>query len=83
MYESRPRPTEGKPIEEVLPAAIEATATSEQMDKASRTDSQESAMKVMYAGSPVLTVPKLSGGLLALVAALAVAVLIVLALVLI
>ena len=82
MYESSPRPVEGKPIEEVLPAAIEATATSEQIDKASRTDSRESAMKVMYAGSPVLTVPKLSGGLLALVA-VAVAVLIVLALVLI
>ena len=81
MYESSPRPTEGKPIEEVLPAAIEATATSEQMDKESRTDSRESAMKVMYAGSPVLTVPKLSGGLI--VAALAVAALIVLALVLI
>ena len=81
MYDSRPRPTEGKPIEEVLPAAIEATATSEEIQKASRTGSEESEMKVMYAGSPVLTIPKLSGGLI--VAALAVAALIVLAVVLI
>ena len=81
MYDSRPRPTEGKPIEEVLPSAIEATATSEEIQKASRTGSEESEMKVMYAGSPVLTIPKLSGGLI--VAALAVAALLVLVVVLI
>ena len=81
MYDSKPRPTEGKPIEEVLPSAIEATATSEEIQKASRTGSEESEMKVMYAGSPVLTIPKLSGGLI--VAALAVAALIVLVVVLI
>lgn len=82
MYDSRPRPTEGKPIEEVLPSAIEATATSEKIQKASRTGSEESEMKVMYAGSPVLTTPKLSGRGLAFVA-LALAALIVLAVVLI
>ena len=81
MYDSSPRPVEGKPIEEVLPAAISATATSEEIEKVSRTNSEESEMKVMYAGSPVLTIPKLSGGLI--VAALAVAALIVLAVVLI
>ena len=82
MYDSSPRPAEGEPIEEVLPAAIGATATSKQVEKASQaSDSGEPAMKVMYAGSPVLTVPKLSGGLI--VAALAVAALLVLALVLI
>lgn len=81
MYDSRPRPTEGKPIEEVLPSAIEATATSEEIRKASRTGSEESEMKVMYAGSPVLTIPKLSRGLI--VAALAVVALLVLAVVLI
>lgn len=83
MYDSSPRPAEGEPIEEVLPAAIGATATSKQVEKASQaSDSGEPAMKVMYAGSPVLSIPKLSGGLLALVA-VAVAVLVVLALVLI
>ena len=81
MYDSSPRPVEGKPIEEVLPAAISATATSEEIEKVSRTNSEESEMKVMYAGSPVLTIPKLSGGLI--VAALAVAALIVLVVVLI
>lgn len=82
MYDSSPRPVEGKPIEEVLPAAISATATSEEIEKVSRTNSEESEMKVMYAGSPVLTIPKLSGRGLAFVA-LAVAALIVLAVVLI
>lgn len=69
MYDSRPRPVEGKPIEEVLPAAINATATSEQVGKASQAASDEQdAMKVMYAGSPVLSIPKLSGLGLAFVA---------------
>lgn len=81
MYESAPRNREGDPIEEVLPAAIEATATSEEIEKVSRTTSESSEMRVMYAGSPVLSVPKLSRGMI--VAALAVAALIVLAVVLI
>lgn len=34
MYDSRPRPAEGEPIEEVLPAAINATATSEKASRA-------------------------------------------------
>lgn len=81
MYDSSPRPIEGKPIEEVLPAAISATATSEEIQKVSRTNSEESEMKVMYAGSPVLTIPKLSGRLAFV--ALVLAALIVLAVVLI
>ena len=35
MYDSRPRPVEGEPIEEVLPAAINATATSERAERQS------------------------------------------------
>lgn len=56
MYDSRPRGRDGEPIEEVLPSAINATATSERASRAGgelarREFSEEPPMAVMRADS--------------------------------
>lgn len=74
MYESTPRQREGEPIEEVLNAAMEATATSGREQKgrwalsasvprrrtAPKTPAptEEPRMRVMKAGSPTLRLPE-------------------------
>lgn len=97
MHNSRPRPVDGEPIEEVLPAAISATATQERAGRTeqssrsrelARRELPEPAMRVMRAGSltgprPALNVAGLSGGLVVIAAVTVVLALIVLAAVLI
>ena len=78
MYDSRPRPTEGEPIEEVLPAAINATATSEKQSRsvelARRQSGEEPRMAVMRVGSPQwLRTPLPTGTVIAVGLALLVA----------
>lgn len=83
MYDSRPRPAEGEPIEEVLPAAIGATATSAKgesqknsrsVELARRQFSDEPRMAVMRAGSlQWLRTPLPTGAVIAVGVALLVA----------
>ena len=82
MYDSRPRPAEGEPIEEVLPAAINATATSEKASRAgselarrqSANAADEPRMAVMRSGSPQwLRTPLPTGAVIAVGLALLVA----------
>ncbi len=79
MYESPPRHREGEPLEEVLDAAIRATATSSREEGLRRrlsaslprgrtaarppTTGEEPPMRVMRAGSPALRLPAGSDGL--------------------
>lgn len=98
MYDSKPKSRQGEPIEEVLPAAINATATSERSERAKRTSRKgnelpaqntgqqegEPSMAVMKAGPVVLRpIAGLPGGLVVAAAAALVLVLVVLTVVLI
>lgn len=91
MYDSRPRPAEGEPIEEVLPAAIGATATSakgesqnesRRAELARRQSIDEPRMAVMRPGSVAdkltgLPAPLVIAGAVLLVALLVLAIVLI------
>ena len=91
MYDSRPRPAEGEPIEEVLPAAIGATATSakgesqnesRRAELARRQSTDEPRMAVMRPGSVAdkltgLPAPLVIAGAVLLVALLVLAIVLI------